>query len=124
MSLHPRVVNVRSAAPYDVYVGRGRCPRTGRVGRWGNRHTVKRHGRDAMRLFLDDLAEAHADPEAWPLLLEELRRELGGKVLGCWCAGVHPVCHAEVYARLVDGEELAAIRADMFARLGLEEASR
>lgn len=121
---HPRVVNVRHpGARWDVYVGRGRCPDTGRVGRWGNPHTFRRHGKAAMLLFLADLVEARSDRDAWAGLLEELRRELGGKVLGCWCAGVHPVCHAEVYARLVDGEELAEIQADMLRRLGLVGAA-
>lgn len=115
---HPRVVNVRTpGARWDVYVGRGRCPLTKKVGRWGNPHTVREHGKGAMVRFLDDLAAAHSDAEGWHALLRELRRELGGKVLGCWCAGVHPVCHAEVYARLADGEELRTIRADMVRRL-------
>ncbi len=122
---HPRIVNVRHAEHWDLYVGRGRCPRTGRVGRWGNPYAVRRHGREAMRLFLDDLEEAHADPMCWRDLLGVIRAEMGAPlILGCWCKGVHPVCHAEVYARLADGEELASIRGDMLHRLGLQEEAR
>ena len=42
--------------------------------------------------------------ECWllanPQLLERVRRELGGKVLGCWCAP--QACHADVLARLAN----------------------
>lgn len=77
-------------APYDIYAGR--------PGPWGNPFTVKEFGRD----------EAIAMYRAW--LMESLegqrvvmlaRKELRGKILGCWCAP-NP-CHAEVLAEIANG---------------------
>lgn len=125
---HPRVVNVKAkGAEWDVYVGRGPCPARGSHGPWGNPFPVGAHGREAMTLYLRFLSGerfgmvgpvAHAPgAERGPDLVERARRELRGKVLGCWCKGRYPVCHAEVLARLADGEALDAIRADMLARI-------
>jgi hypothetical protein len=80
--------------PYDVYVGRGRCPRTGTPGHWGNPFRV---GRDGTR------AEVIAKYRRW--LWSEIQAErvdlaelaaLHGKTLGCWCAP--SPCHGEVLA--------------------------
>lgn len=30
--------------PYDVYIGRGRCPQTGRPGEWGNPYSHRPTG--------------------------------------------------------------------------------
>lgn len=42
--------------------------------------------------------------EAWvltqPELLERIRRELKGKILGCWCSPL--ACHGEVLARIAN----------------------
>ncbi|MCO5167849.1 MAG: DUF4326 domain-containing protein [Planctomycetes bacterium] len=111
--MHPRVVNVRApGARWDVYVGRGRCPVTGRGQRYGNPYPVRVHGKRAMILFLDMLARRERARG-----LQDARDELRGQVLGCWCAP--RTCHGEVWARLADGEDLAAIRADVLERLGL-----
>jgi hypothetical protein len=77
---------------YDVYIGRGRCPRTGEPGEWvnpfrigvdGDREEVARRYRvwlwreiQAGRIELGALASLH------------------GKRLGCWCAPRR--CHGEV----------------------------
>jgi Domain of unknown function (DUF4326) len=79
---------------YDLYIGRGRDPRTGELGRWGNPFRIGRDG---------DREEVIARYRRW--LYEELRlgrlsvRELAalhGKVLGCWCTPRS--CHGEVLA--------------------------
>lgn len=110
---HERVINVRArGATWDVYVGRGKDPRSGvhagPAAPWGNPFKVEAHGPDAMRLYLDHLA-------AHPRIVAQARRELPGLVLGCWCAP--RLCHGEVLARLADGEELEAIRADVLAQV-------
>jgi hypothetical protein len=103
--------------PLAVYVGRGSCPcrspnccheATFGVGMWGNPFAVDRHGLDAMRLYLDFLAETPAHVAA-------AREKLRGRVLACWCAP--RLCHGEVLARLADGEPLEAIRADVLAQV-------
>ena len=111
---HPRVVNVRAkGARWDVYIGRGRCPATRRPGKWGNPFKVEEHGPDAMRLYVDWLAEGGR--EARGMLLARVREQLAGRVLGCFCAP--RLCHGEVLARLADGEPLEAIRADVLAQV-------
>jgi hypothetical protein len=79
---------------YDVYIGRGRCPQTGEVGRWGNPFRIGPDGdRDEVigkyRLWLCK------EVDAGRVELSELAA-LHGKALGCWCAP--HACHGEVLA--------------------------
>jgi hypothetical protein len=48
---------------------------------------------------------------AQPALVERARRELKGKVLGCWCKPAS--CHGDVIAEIIDGERNTAA-ADAF----------
>lgn len=130
--MHRRVVNVRAkGVQFDVYVGRGKCPCSARPcmhhgsrGRFGNRFDIRSYGKRCMALFIDDVAHRLKDPSS---SVEKDVHDMVGKVLGCYCAGVHPACHGEVWARLADaaqrGEPLLAalqqIRADILGRLGL-----
>lgn len=84
--------------PYDVYVGRGRDPRTGEPGRWGNPFRI---GRDGSR---EEVISRYAtwlavEVDAERIGLAELAA-LDGKVLGCWCAP--RACHGEVLERASD----------------------
>jgi hypothetical protein len=82
-----RVVHVKRA-PYDVYVGRpSPFGNPFVIGRAGDRGTVIR----TYRAWL--LAQ--------PALVERARRELAGKVLGCWCAP--SPCHGDVLADVANG---------------------
>lgn len=64
-----------------IYVGRG--------SKWGNRHDSRLLGReDAVRLFRKDVADD-------PAFRKEVRRELCGKGLMCWCPP-DVECHADV----------------------------
>ncbi len=83
-------------APYDVYVGRGRDPSTGAPNAgWGNPFVIGRDG---------DRATAIAEHRAWflsqPDLVARAKRELRGRVLGCWCHP-HP-CHADTLAEVAN----------------------
>jgi len=99
-----RVVHVKRE-PYDVYIGRGRCPTTGRAGSWGNPWSKRRHGlRACLEQFIGMIDECVQDPR-W---LEHARRELQGRVLGCWCKP--SPCHGDILARLVDGEPWPNVR--------------
>jgi hypothetical protein len=98
------VVNVQTTDRYDVYVGRGKCPVTGKPGEWGNPFAITGYGRaGCMRRYLAFLEER-------PALVERVRAELAGKVLGCWCKPKQ--CHGDVLADLANGKTLDAIRAD------------
>jgi hypothetical protein len=88
--------------PYDVYVGRGRDPRTGEPGEWGNPYS-HRPSRVPGVIVVPTVEEAI---ERYRLhLWAEIRSErlslarlaaLDGKALGCWCAPAP--CHGEVLA--------------------------
>lgn len=81
------VVHCRRAA-YDVYVGRGCCPETGKPGDWGNPFHVGAHG---------NREEVIAKFKAWLLTQRDLLLSLPwlyGKVLGCWCAPSW--CHGDI----------------------------
>jgi hypothetical protein len=89
--------------PYDVYIGRGRCPRTGEPGRWGNPFSPRPSAAAGVtRVASREEAIATyrrwlwAQIEAGRVDLAELA-SLRGKALGCWCAP-RP-CHGEVLER-------------------------
>jgi hypothetical protein len=77
---------------HDVYIGRGRDPRTGEPGRWGNPFRIGRDGSRkqviaAYRRWLwDQLCCGEIE-------LRELIA-LHGKRLGCWCAPEQ--CHGQI----------------------------
>jgi hypothetical protein len=77
---------------YDVYIGRGRCPRTGKTGRWGNPFRIGPDGdrEEVIARYAEWLA-GEVDIER--ITLDELAA-LDGKKLGCWCAP--NACHGEV----------------------------
>jgi len=78
-------------ARFDVYIGR--------PGPWGNPFSWKP---GTLARFLVPKEECLARYEAWlrsqPELVAKARRELRGKVLGCWCAP-NP-CHGDILARV------------------------
>jgi uncharacterized protein DUF4326 len=77
--------------PYDVYIGRPSI--------WGNPFKVGvmfsgAYSRaDAIRLYKDWLLSR-------PDLVQRAKRELRGKVLGCWCAPLP--CHGDVLAHVAN----------------------
>jgi hypothetical protein len=81
--------------PYDICIGRGRCPRTGGQGRWGNPFRI---GRDGTR---EQVIARYADWLAGELDAERITlaepAPFDGKALGCWCAP--EPCHGEVRER-------------------------
>lgn len=96
-AVETRVVD-RRRDRYDAYVGR--------PSKWGNPYVV---GRDGAR------GECVQRFQEWlqlrPELIAAAKRELRGKVLGCYCApqgGVGPddplVCHGQILARAARGD--------------------
>ena len=83
-----KVVNIRSGERYDIYVGRG--------SKFGNPYThlpntsapyIVETREDAIRLY-----------EEWirsqPELMEAAKKELKGKILGCYCKPL--ACHGDI----------------------------
>lgn len=94
--MNTKVVNCRRA-DFDVYIGRGPSPKTGKSGKWGNPFKVSDEVSRAQAL------RKHAE---WildqPDLIASLH-ELKGKTLGCWC--IPKLCHGTTLARLADMSE-------------------
>lgn len=83
-------------AKYDVYIGRPSI--------WGNPFSYKQ---GTLASFLvNDRKEAIAKYEEWlradPNLIAKVKRDLRGKVLGCWCSPLP--CHGDVLARIANEE--------------------
>lgn len=88
--MHPRVYRMHNAPADAVYVGRPT--------KWGNPIVLKREtDREAVIEQYREYLRAH------PALVRAARKELRGKNLSCWCAP--KICHADVLARVADGEE-------------------
>lgn len=92
---HPLVVNKRTSV-FDVYVGRPSI--------WGNPFS---HLHGTLAEFKVDLREESIDRfEKWilsnPELIEKAKKELKGKILGCWCAPLP--CHGDILAKIANGD--------------------
>jgi len=83
--------------PYDIYVGRG--------SKWGNPYShmegtaakwVVDSREDAVRLYEEWL-------RAQPELVAAAKKELKGKVLGCWCKPL--ACHGDVLLKIANEPE-------------------
>lgn len=88
------VVNISSGKPYDVYVGRGRCPMTGKMSIWGNPFVV---GKDGTR---DEVISKYLE---WIVRQPDMMSKLGDlvdKKLGCWC--LPKKCHGTILAELAE----------------------
>lgn len=85
-----RVVHCKKE-PFDVYIGR--------PGKWGNpfKIDVDCSREESIRLYREWLTKAISEH---PELLEEIKKELKEKILGCWCAP--RICHGGVLAELAD----------------------
>ena len=94
-----KIVHCRKE-PYDIYIGRAN-PRNGLPqSPFANPFKV---GKDGTR---EECIEKYRE---WllsqPDLVEKARRELRGKILGCWC---NPrACHGEVIVEIVDSDQAA-----------------
>ncbi len=73
----------------------------GRPSKWGNPYSIKGHGRErALELYRDWLAN---EIEIAPDNLVEIRNELKGKNLACWCKLDQP-CHADILLELANND--------------------
>jgi hypothetical protein len=119
------VVHCRRAE-YDVYIGRGRCPRSGEPSRWGNPFSHRETCSPGV-IRAGSRAEAIERYRRW--LWERIKAgevdlaglaSLHGKRLGCWCAP--EACHGEVldaaafWALREQARRLAALAAEGSAR--------
>lgn len=87
VDLNHFVVHCQQAQHYDVYIGRG-SP-------WGNPFVIGEHGTRA-----EVIAKYEESIKSRPGMLQRIRTELRGKILGCWCAP--KPCHGDVLARIAN----------------------
>jgi hypothetical protein len=74
--------------PYDVYIGRGSA--------WGNPFKIGVHGdRDEVIKQYEKYIRGKSE------LMERAKKELFGKVLGCWCAP--KPCHGDILLKIANG---------------------
>ena len=105
-ALPPKVVHCKKE-PYDVYIGR--------PSKFGNPFShlpksaadIKVASRDEAVDFYAEWVRGERVVEGLPPpSLEEIRSELKGKVLGCWC---HPQrCHGDVLVELANTPSMEA----------------
>lgn len=82
--------------PFDVYIGR--------PSPFGNpfSHVPSALARFRARTREEAIAKYEEWLRAQPALIDRVKRELRGKVLGCWCAPLP--CHGDVLARIANEE--------------------
>lgn len=87
-SANPRVVHLK-AEPYDVRIDRQTA--------WGNPFIIGKDG---------DRDQVIAKYREWimsnPHMVENAKRLLRGKTLGCWCAP--KACHGDVLLEIANGQ--------------------
>ena len=80
--------------PFDVYIGR--------PSEWGNPFSDK--PQSLAEVKVETREEAIACYEEWlkqdPEMIARVKRELKGKVLGCWCSP--KACHGDILARIAN----------------------
>lgn len=86
-----------------MYCGRGNCPVSGKPGLWGNPYSEKSGTLATYKVATrgEAIAKHRADVLADPDIQKEIRRELKGKRLGCWCS-LNETCHCDVYVEIAD----------------------
>jgi hypothetical protein len=96
--MEPKVVHCKKE-PFDVYIGR--------PSKWGNPYShldsTVLAGKHA-KFKVETQEEAIQKFEEWiqtqPELLEAAKKELRGKILGCWCSPKS--CHGDVLLKIVN----------------------
>ncbi len=102
-----KVINIKHGHDYDVYIGRGRCPKTGEFSIWGNPYS---HIPGCGKYKVDNVNEAIEKYREYVLnnnyLMEQLPN-LKGKILGCWCMPKNSIkgklyCHGQVLIEILN----------------------
>jgi hypothetical protein len=86
--------------PYDVYIGR--------PSKFGNPFTHIADRNTLAQFVVATREESIAAYEKWirsqPELMAAAKKELKGKILGCWCAPLS--CHGDVLLKIANEEEI------------------
>lgn len=97
MDIPPQIVHFKKS-PYDVYIGR--------PSKWGNPYSRKP---GLARYKVTTKAEAINKHREWvlsqPDMIEKIRHELRGKILGCWCDNPN-ACHGFILWKIANNINL------------------
>lgn len=103
-----KIVNIKYE-DFDVYIGRGNCPKTGRGSKWGCPFTIIKDRPTLAKEIVGSKEEALSKYKEHvlnsPELMESLD-ELDGKILGCFCKP--EPCHGDVLLELIAQKKLKA----------------
>jgi Domain of unknown function (DUF4326) len=108
--METRVVHCQHS-DYDIYIGRGACPKTGELRSFGNPFVLGQDGdRETVCIKFKAWLIAgktfgcqRAVPSKRKWILEHLE-ELRGKVIACWCKPNND-CHGDVYLELLEDKD-------------------
>lgn len=83
---------------YDIYIGRGKCPKTGELSEWGNPFKI---GIDGNREEVINKYEEYLKKQLKESLgLKDKLKQLKGKILGCWCRPLS--CHGDILLKYIN----------------------
>jgi len=108
-----KVINIRSGDAYDIYIGRGRDPKSGILSPWGNPYSHQISS--IARFHVNSRNEAIERYAQWlPNQRDLIERvcDLEGLTLGCWCEP--QLCHGRILAALADGKIFREITPDQY----------
>lgn len=84
---------------YDVYIGRG--------SKYGNPFSHLHYS--SAKYLVTSREEAIEKHKEWllsqPELIEMVKKELKGKILACYCAGIYNDCHGDILAEIANGKD-------------------
>lgn len=90
-----KVVNIKSGDYYDIFIGR--------PSKYGNPFTHLKHLGGPL-IIVDSREEAILRYEEWlmeqPELISSIKKELKGKILGCFCAPL--ACHGDILMKVAN----------------------
>lgn len=89
-----KVVNVKSGAPFDVYIGRAMPG----YAQSPYHNPIKLVPGMTRQECLERLRRVWADN---PELIERMKKELTGKTIACWCEP--QLCHGHLIVELIEG---------------------
>jgi hypothetical protein len=96
LKVHPFVVN-KSKKKFDVYIGR--------PSKWGNpfSHKDKTLAKYKAETHEESILKFNEWVRSQPEFIKEIKAELKGKVLGCYCSPA--LCHGHILAWIANFEE-------------------
>ena len=100
-----KIINIKSGAKYDIYIGRANLYYNLPESKWANKYVIGKDGtrEECIEKYKNDLLNN-------PKLLEDLH-EIDGQILGCYCAPDF-ACHGNVLIELREKQKSELLKFD------------